>query len=125
MHPLRVLLYVSVVIAVAVAWAFGAALVQAGVAQVAAVVFAGLVFLLFMLPWAGVSFWALRRASDLDALTDHARRVTEGQLDSPITYRTYHAELDDLARAIDEMRAMIVRQRQAHDEHRAAMQEIV
>src|SRR5688572_18544538 len=125
MHPLRVLLYVSVVIAVAVGWAFGAALHHGGVGQAAAVVLAVLVFLLFMLPWTGVSFWALRRARDLDALTDHARRVTEGQLDTPITYQTYHAELDDLARAIDEMRAMITRQRQAHDEHRAAMQEIV
>jgi two-component system phosphate regulon sensor histidine kinase PhoR len=125
MHPLKVLLLVSVVIAVAVAWAFGAALHQAGVAEAAALVFAVLVFIIFMVPWTGVSLWALRRARDLDALTDHARRVTEGETDAPITYRTYHAELDDLARAIDEMRAMIVRQRQAHDEHRAAMQEIV
>ena len=125
MHPLRVLLYVSVVIAVAVAWSFGAALQKAGVAPAAAVVLAVLVFGLFMLPWAGVSFWALRRAGDLDALTERARRVTEGQVDAPVAYRTYHAELDDLARAIDEMRAMVVRQRQAHEEHRAAMQEIV
>ncbi len=125
MHPLRVLLYVSVVIAVAVAWAFGAALLKAGVAQPAAVVLAIAAFLAFMLPWTGVSLWALRRARDLDELTERARRVTEGELDARLGYRTYHAELDDLARAIDELRAMITRQQQAHDEHRAAMQEIV
>ena len=125
MHPLRMLLYVSVVIAVAAAWAFGAALKQAGVAHASTIVLAALVFALFMLPWTGVSLWALRRARDLDALTEHARRVTEGQLDLVITNRSYHGEVDDLARAIDEMRAMIIRHRRVHEEHRAAMQEIV
>jgi two-component system, OmpR family, phosphate regulon sensor histidine kinase PhoR len=125
MHPLRVLLYVSVVIAVAVAWAFGAALDHAGVAPGATIVFAVLTFFAFMVPWMGVSLWALRRARDLDELTELARRVTEGELSARITYRAYHAELDDLARAVDEMRSMIIRQQQAHDEHRAAMQEIV
>ena len=38
MHPLRVLLYVSLVIAVAVAWGFGAALRHAGATQPAAAV---------------------------------------------------------------------------------------
>lgn len=125
MHPLRVLLYVSLAIAVAVAWAFGAAMHEAGVAQPSAIVLAVLAFLAFMLPWGGVSLWALRRARDLDQLTERARRVTEGQVEETVTYRTYHAELDDLARATDEMRAMIVRQRKANEEHRAAMQEIV
>lgn len=125
MHPLRILLYVSVVIAIAVAWGFGAALQHAGVAPGASLVLAVIAFLAFMVPWLGVSLWAIRRARDLDALTDGARRVTEGQFETPISARTYHAELDDLGRAIDEMRGMLVRQRRAHEEHRAAMEEIV
>lgn len=125
MHPLKVLLLVSLVIAVAVAWAFGAALLKAGVAQSGAVVLSIAAFVAFMLPWTGVSLWALRRARDLDELTERARRVTEGELDARIADRMYHAELDDLARAIEELRAMITRQQHAHDEHRAAMQEIV
>src|SRR3712207_9307637 len=54
----------------------------------------------------------------LDALTAKARGADLGE-------RSYHGELDDLGRAIDEMRAMLVRQRRAFEEHRAAMQEIV
>ena len=118
MHPLRILLYVSLVIALAVAWGFGAALQLAGVAPGAAMVLGALVFLLFLIPWLGVSLWALRRARDLDALTAKARGADSEE-------RTYHAELDDLGRAIGEMRSMLVRQRHAFEEHRAAMQEIV
>lgn len=125
MHPLRILLYAALVIAVAVAWAFGAALQKAGVSDETAFVLGTLAFAAFLVPWLGVSLWALRRARDLDLLTDLARRVTEGQLDVPIGQRTYHGELDELGRAIDELRAMLVRQQSAHEEHRAAMQEIV
>jgi PAS domain S-box-containing protein len=42
-----------------------------------------------------------------------------------VTDRPFHAELADLARAIEALRAANVRQRQAHEEHRAAMDEIV
>ena len=125
MHPLRVLLLVSVVIAVAVAWGFGAALDHAGNGRSAAVVLAVLAFVAFMLPWTGVFLWAVRRARDLDVLTDRARAAAEEPRDAVVADRLYHAELDDLARAIEELRATIVRQRQSHEEHRAAMGEIV
>jgi len=125
MHPLRVLLYASLFLAIAVAWGLGAALDHAGVAPAAAVVLGILAFLIFMIPWSGVFFWAVRRASDLDELTDRGRVVAEGLVEKPIADRAYHGELDDLARAMEEMRAAIVRQREAHEEHRAAMTEIV
>jgi two-component system phosphate regulon sensor histidine kinase PhoR len=124
MHPLRILLYCSLVIAIAVAWAFGAALQHAGVPEGETVVLGVAAFAAFMIPWIGVSVRALRRARDLDRLSDLARRVSKGQLE-PGPARTYHGELDDLGRAVEEMRAMIVRQRRAYEEHRAAMQEIV
>jgi two-component system phosphate regulon sensor histidine kinase PhoR len=125
MHPLRVLLLISLAIAIAVAWGFGAALVHGGTAQASAVVLAIVAFGAFMLPWTGVFLWAMRRASDLDVLTDRARAAAEEPGEARVVDRLYHAELDDLARAIEELRATIVRQRQAHEEHRAAMTEIV
>jgi len=125
MHPLRVLLYVSLVIAIAVAWGFGAALHHAGVARAAAVTLAVVAFVAFMVPWVGVFLWAVRRAGDLDELTERARAVAEGAFEKTITDRHYHGEVDDLARAIEETRTIIVRQRASHEEHRAAMAEIV
>lgn len=125
MHPLRVLLYVSLVLAIAVAWGFGGALRHGGSAQSAATVLAILVFVAFMIPWTGVFLWAVRRANDLDRLTDRSRAAVEAPGEHVVADRPYHAELDDLARSIEELRATIVRQRASHDEHRAAMAEIV
>lgn len=125
MHPLRVLLYVSLVIAIAVAWGFGAALRHAGTAQSAATVLAIVAFIAFMIPWTGVFLWAVRRANDLDMLTDRSRAALEKPAEPVVADQPYHAELDDLARSIEELRATILRQRDTHDEHRAAMAEIV
>jgi two-component system phosphate regulon sensor histidine kinase PhoR len=125
MHPLRVLLYVSLAVAIAVAWGFGAALHHAGVARPAAVTLSIVVFLAFLVPWAGVFWWAVRRAGDLDELTERARAVAEGAFDRAITDREYHGEVDDLARAIEETREIIVRQHASHEQHSAAMAEIV
>jgi two-component system, OmpR family, phosphate regulon sensor histidine kinase PhoR len=125
MHPLRVLLYASFALAIAVAWGLGAALQHAGAAPAAALVLGIVAFVVFMIPWSGVFLWAVRRASDLDVLTDRGRDVAEGAIERPIADRAYHGELDDLARAMEEMRAALVRQREVHEEHRAAMAEIV
>lgn len=125
MHPLRVLLYVSLVLAIAVAWGFGAALRHGGSAQSAATVLGIVVFVAFMIPWTGVFLWAVRRARDLDLLTDRSRAAVEAPGEVVVADRPYHAELDDLARSIEELRATILRQRETHDEHRAAMAEIV
>jgi two-component system phosphate regulon sensor histidine kinase PhoR len=99
--------------------------VHGGTARTAANVIAVLAFAAFMLPWTGVFLWAVRRARDVDALIDRARAAAERPRESAVADRLYHAELDDLARAIEELRAAIVRQREAHEEHRAAMDEIV
>ncbi|HYI11389.1 MAG TPA: ATP-binding protein [Thermoanaerobaculia bacterium] len=125
MHPLRVWLYVSVVIAIAIAAALGVALEHAGRTPSEAKVLAVAAFVAFMLPWTGVFLWAVRRAGDLDALTDRARAASARPELAPIANREYHGELDDLARALEELRATVVRQRDAHEEHRAAMDEIV
>jgi two-component system phosphate regulon sensor histidine kinase PhoR len=124
-HPLRLLLLISLVVAIAVAWGFSAALQAAGVAHVATIVISASVFVVFLVPWFGVSFWAVRRSTDLERLTTLARRVAADAEAGPVTVRVYHAELDELARSIEELRSTVVRQRAAHDEHRAAMDEIV
>lgn len=125
MHPLRLLLYVSLVLGIAVAWGFGAALHHAGAGRPAAVVLAVVVFLLFLLPWGGVFFWAVRRAKDLDELTERTRSLGEGLIDRSVTERTYHGEVDDLARGVEELRQTVIRQREEYADHRAAMDEIV
>lgn len=118
MHPLRLLLYGSVVVAAAVAWALGAALLDAGTPPSGATLLGVAAFLAFMAPWTAVYVWAIRRASDLDELTERTRKVL------PIE-RRYHGELDDLARAVEELRMTQVRLRRAFETHRAAMDEIV
>jgi two-component system, OmpR family, phosphate regulon sensor histidine kinase PhoR len=118
MHPLRLLLYASLLVAGAVAWALGAALLGAGSPPSGALVAGVIAFLAFLGPWIGVYVWTIRRASDLDDLTDRTRKVL------PIE-RTYHGELDDLARAVEELRMTQVRLRRAFETHRAAMDEIV
>ena len=72
-----------------------------------------------MLPWGGVFTWALRRASDLDTLTDRTR-----DFEHPIHDREYHGELDDLGRAIEELRVALMRERAWSQEQRATMQQI-
>jgi two-component system phosphate regulon sensor histidine kinase PhoR len=118
MHPLRLLLYGSVVLAGAMAWVLGAALLEGGTPPSGALVLGIAAFVVFMLPWTGVYIWAIRRASDLDELTERTRKAL------PVE-RPYHGELDDLARAIEELRLMQVRLRRAFETHRAAMDEIV
>ncbi|MCU1350086.1 MAG: sensor histidine kinase [Acidobacteria bacterium] len=125
MHPLRVLLFASVGIAVAVAAGFGYALHRLGTHDGTTFALAALVFGAFMLPWSAVFLWALRRASDLELLGERTRRVAEGRDAETITDRTYHGELDDLARGIEELRSIILRQKETFEGHRAAMEEIV
>ena len=125
MHPLRLLLYGSLVLAIAVAWAFGAALLRADVPPSGAAVLAVTAFIAFMLPWAGAWLWSFRRASDLNELNERARAMAKGATDRPIADRAYHGELDDLARAIEESRLAYVRLRGELETHRAVMDEIV
>lgn len=125
MHPLKVLLVVSLAIAIAIGWAFGSAMMRIGVTHGVAIILGALVFGVFLIPWAGAFVWALRRAEDLDALTERSRRIVAGVDGAPITNRNYHGELGDLGRAIEELREMLIRQRTTFLEHRAAMDQIV
>jgi two-component system phosphate regulon sensor histidine kinase PhoR len=125
MHPLRVTLIVSLGIAAVVAFAFNEALHRNGVSQTESAILGACVFVAYLIPWAAVSAWAFRRAADLDRLTDRARRVAGGDYDRPIADREYHGELDDLGRAVEEIRAVVVRQKASFDEQRATMEQIV
>lgn len=125
MHPLRFLLLVSLVVAFAVSAGFGSALDAAGVSPAVAIGLSVASFVAFLLPWAGVTFWALRRGGDLDTLTDRTKGVVEGKLHQPVADRPFHGELDELARGIEELRITLVRQKTSFEEYRAAMDEIV
>ncbi|HET7707111.1 MAG TPA: ATP-binding protein [Thermoanaerobaculia bacterium] len=125
MHPLRVLLIVSLVIATAVAVAFGALLARAGVSTIEAVVLAVAVFVAFLIPWGGVSFWAIRRANDLESLIDRTRDLVEHDESTTITDRAWHGELDELARAIEELRTILTGQRASTAADRSAIDQII
>lgn len=125
MHPLRVLLFVSLGLAAAVAVAFGMVVERSGGPLPAAVAAGLAVFAIFLVPWSGVFAWALRRAGDLDLLTSRTRRLTAGALDESIGDRSYHGELDDLARTIEEIRLLLQRQQASSREQRALTAEIV
>ena len=127
MHPLRIILIVSLVIAVAIAVAFGFLLKRAApdVARLEVILISAGVFMAFLVPWAAVFAWALRRASDLNALSERALQIAEGKYEQPVRDRPFHGELDDLARSAEEMRDIIQRQKTSYEAHRAAMDQIV
>ncbi|MGZ7078596.1 MAG: sensor histidine kinase [Thermoanaerobaculia bacterium] len=124
MHPLRILLITSLAIAMVVAVAFSETLMHFGVADTDASIVGVLVFFLFLVPWTSVFLWAMRRARDMDLLTDRTRGIIEGRDADPITDRTYHGEVDDLARAVEQMRVLIQDERAWSGEQRRMMEQI-
>lgn len=125
MHPLRVALLVSIVIALVISVSFGYALAALQVADAEVVILSAVVFAAFLIPWTTVALWAVRRASDLDELGDRTRDVARGAYDRPVADREFHGELDEIARAAEELRRIIVRQRESYAQQSAALQKIV
>ncbi len=124
MHPLRLWLYVSLAIAVAVGAGFAAALLYAHVPAIDAYVLGVVVFALFMLPWSGVFVWAIRRAEGLERLIVRTRGIATGENKTPVDESIYREEVEDLARAVEEVRVLIMRERAWSEEQRATMQQI-
>lgn len=96
---------------------------RSGVGPVAAIVLGVCVFGSFLLPWTGVSLWALRRASDLNLLIDRTRGVAADN-DRPVHDREFHGELDELARGVEELRVAMAREKAWSAEQRSTLQEI-
>jgi two-component system phosphate regulon sensor histidine kinase PhoR len=118
-HPLRVLFFASVAVAAAVALAISHLLIRIGEPQRTATILGICAFVAFMIPWSGAFAWALRRASDLQTLTDRAR-----DFERPIHDRDFHGELDDLARGVEELRQAMLRERTWAAEQRSTMSQI-
>lgn len=125
MHPLRVTLLVSLAIALVVAAGFAFALHRLGVPDGEVIILGGAVFAAFLVPWSAVFIWALRRASDLDELSERTRAVAHGDYGRVIADRTFHGELDELARTTEELRAIVLRQKASYEEQSNALQRIV
>ena len=124
MHPLRIWLYTSLAIAIVVAVAFVEILVGQGVRARDASIIGVLVGIAFLIPWTGVYVWALRRAGDMDRLLDRTREIVERTDAGPITDREYHGEVDELARAIEQVHALLANERAWSAEHRLTMEHI-
>jgi two-component system phosphate regulon sensor histidine kinase PhoR len=125
MHPLRVTLLVSLVVALGVSFGFGYALHALHVPDGEVIIISVAVFLAFLVPWTAVTIWALRRASDLDELGERTRAVASGDYTRAIADRPFHGELDELARTTEELRAIVLRQKGSYEEQSAALQKIV
>ena len=125
MHPLRIILLASLTIALAISAAFAYALEQLGVPDGAVLLIAAAVFVAFLVPWAAVFAWAIRRASDLEELGDRMRHVAGGGYDKVIADRVFHGEVDDLARLAEELRELLTRQQSSSEEYRQTIQQIV
>jgi two-component system phosphate regulon sensor histidine kinase PhoR len=125
MHPLRLIFLISLAVAVAISAAFGFALSRLGVADNSVLLISICVFAAILVPWGAAFGWAIRRASDLNELTDRTRRVARGDYDAIVADRAFHGEIDDLARLNEELRALLARQRDTSEEYRHTIQEIV
>jgi PAS domain S-box-containing protein len=125
MHPIRSLLLMSLGIAIAVSTALGYAVERAGFARTEAVVIGVLTFIVVAGPAAGGFAWSFRRAAEIDRLAVRTMRVAAGRYGAPVGDEALSVEADDLARAIDELRAIILRQQTSFEEQRAMMGQIV
>src|SRR5215216_1538815 len=97
MHPLKLILLISLAIAIAVAASFAYALHRLAVPDGEVIIIGAAVFAAFLVPWMAVFLWAVRRASDLEELTDRTRAVARGEYTRVIGDRAFHGELDELA----------------------------
>ncbi|HVT05485.1 MAG TPA: ATP-binding protein [Thermoanaerobaculia bacterium] len=130
MHPVRLLLISSVGIAVLVALLFGYFIHEPSSlplfrSAAGAVTLSSLVMLVFLLPALGIYVWSLRSAAAVDRLTDGVRDVLRGETSRQVTVKLSSDEIQDLARSVDEMRQLIVRQQQSFEEQKALLSEIV
>ncbi len=125
MRPLRTILFVSLIVALAISIAFGFALARVGFTTFAAVALGVIAFLAFFVPACAAFAWTLRRAADLAELSRRTRRVADGDYDAVIADRPFHGELNELARLSEDLRELLVMEQAAFDEYRRTIQQIV
>src|SRR5437588_2151428 len=125
MHPMRSLLLMSMAIAIAVATALGFALMRAGFGRPEAIGAGIISFVIVAAPAAAGFAWSIRRAMELDRLASRTLRVAAGRYGGPVRDGSLSVEADDLARAVDELRAIILRQQGSFEEQRAMLRQVV
>jgi len=132
MHPLKVTLAVAAALAVVVAAIVGYAISLAGRPGIQtssmgpqAFLGAALAFLVFLAPFAAMYLFARRAASENDTLTARIHRVTTDDDTLSVRDSVFHDEVDDLARAIEQMRLHFVIDRDDQSRRQAAMEEML
>lgn len=132
MHPLKLTLAVAAALALVVASIVGYAISMAGrpgnqVSTVGAEALFGAAvgFLVFFAPFAAMYFWAWRTASENDALTDRVHRLMTDSDTLSVGGSPFHDEVEDLARAIEQMRLHFVQDRDDQLRRQAALEEMV
>lgn len=131
MHPLKVTLALAAALALGVAAVVGFALsvaLDSGPSPPlrSEVLLASVVsFLAFAMPFGAMYFWAWRTASENDALTDRIQRLITDSDELSVRDRSFHDEVDDLARAVEELRLHFVLDRDRQLRRHAAMEEML
>lgn len=125
MNRFRAVLLLSIAAAFAVAFGIGAALGRAGVAALHATGFAVAALVVLLIPLFAAEWWTKRQRVRLRELTRQARRIADGEVGAPITVGDDDYVVNDLARAIEQIRLLLVRHRGAAQEHRATIEQIV
>lgn len=132
MHPLKATLAIAAILALVVASIVGYAISTAdrpgnqGSSLAAEVLLGAMVaFVVFFAPFAAMYFRARRTAAENDALTDRVHRVITDSGSSSLTGSVFHDEVDDLARAIEQMRLHFVLDREDQLRRQASLEEML
>lgn len=86
---------------------------------------AGLIVATFTVPYLILIGWVARQVRGLDRLVERARRVAVGDLSQSMLSDGSGFELDELARSLEEWRLSLIHQRDAFEDQRRAVGEIL
>ncbi len=125
MQPLRILLILAAILALALALILAFTLTRGGSGASESVAIAAGLYLTFLAAWGGAFAWTLRHEADLREILDRTQKVAEGAHEQPIAGRLYQGELDELARAIEEVREAFRAQRSSFEELSGAISQIL
>lgn len=131
MHPLRLIVVFAFVVCLAVAVIL-VVLVghRAGhppeeESTLASLGLAMLTFFALFSPPLSIYLWAVHRARETDEVTQRAMRVAEGRYEELVTREALTGETGDIARAVDGLRSLILRQLASFEEQKALNRKVL
>ena len=124
LRVLSAILFVSLILSIAVGLAIFRSDVE-GDALWPAVAAGCLIFATFTVPFLVLYSWVARQVRGLDILVQSTRRIAVGDLSHTLLSESVGSELDELARTLEEWRLSSIHQRDAFEDQRRAVAEIL